>query len=124
MAARFYRKKASAMHMFFDLITQIFLDNFKDNLYVSGRPMERSCDLFLEVEQILLIFWDCWAYLRESLTSFNEIFRDSKYYQVLVVDITYLSISDLVALEKRLKVVLLAIFWKFSSFLFSKKPLT
>ena len=117
--ARFFREKYRHFICiwFFDLVTKILFANFYKNFHGSSGPRELSRDLFSTVgKRKFAIFEVFRAHLSEFSILFHEIYMVARSYQVLAADIKRWLISALVGLETRLKVPILAIFWRFMAF--------
>ena len=117
--ARFFREKYRHFICiwFFDLVTKILLANFKKKIQDSSGPRELSRDLFSTGGKWKFAIFEVFrAYLREFSIFFHEIFMVARSHRVLAADIKSLLISALVSLETRIKVPILAIFWRFLAF--------
>ena len=110
----FFVKKISKLYAYDSLTLYIKLHWLTfENIQGSGGPIELSGDLFLTRSKRKLVFVFFRVYFREFSIFFHEIFIVARSYRVLAADIKSLLISALVSLETRLKVPILALFWRF-----------
>ena len=98
----FVKISANYMHMIFGHVTKILIQG-------SSYPRELWRDLFSKGVNKKF-------HLREFVIFFREMYMVARSYQALTADIKSLLINALVSLETRLKVPILAIFWRFLAF--------